>query len=69
MEFLKQPVVIVALVVLLLAGGAFVLSRFGSLGKGAGGATGGPAPRPDPYGNKKPGGWKPPQPPAGDGSA
>lgn len=69
MEFLKQPIVVVVLVALLCLGGVFVLLRFGSQGRGAGGVTGKPAPKPDPLGNKKPGGYKPPQPPTGDGTA
>ena len=69
MEFLKQPVVVVVLIALLCLGGVFVLHRFGSQGSGTGGVTGGPAPKPDPYGNKKPGGYKPPPPPTGDGTA
>jgi hypothetical protein len=69
MTFLSNPVVVVVLVALILGGGLFVVSRWGKLGSGTGGVTGGPAPKPDPTGNKKPGGYKPPTPPTGDGTA
>lgn len=70
MEFLKNPVVVVVLIALLCLAGVFIFARVvsGPPSMG-GGVTGKPAPKPDPLGNKKPGGYKPPQPPTGDGTA
>lgn len=70
MEFLKQPVVVVVLIALLCLGGVFVFARVvaGPPSMG-GGVTGKPKSPVDPTGNMKPGGYKPPTKPTGDGTA
>lgn len=70
MTFLSNPVVVIVLIALLCLGGVFVFARVvsGPPSMG-GGVTGKPKSPTDPTGNMKPGGWKPPQPPTGDGTA
>lgn len=69
MTFLTNPVVVVVLVALILGGGLFVVSRWGTPGSGTGGVTGGSRPKPDPYGTMRPKGTgtgttQPPKPPS-----
>ena len=54
MTFLTNPIVVVVLVAGILAGGVFVVSRWGKLGSGTGGVTGAPKTPQNPLGTMKP---------------
>lgn len=68
--FMQSPVTrVVGLVVLAGLALFFVLPHLFRLGSGTGGTTGAPKAPQDPAGSMKPGGYKPPTKPTGDGSA